>query len=57
MTEDSLTDYNDDSLDPEMQAAAQAHWREHLTANQSIIADTFQGQFRSTVSHLDIKRN
>jgi ubiquitin carboxyl-terminal hydrolase 4/11/15 len=29
---------------------AEKHWEKHLSANQSIIVDTFQGQFKSTVS-------
>ncbi|XP_069684721.1 uncharacterized protein [Periplaneta americana] len=28
---------------------ADKHWEKHLSANQSIIVDTFQGQFKSTV--------
>lgn len=29
---------------------ADKHWEKHLSANQSVIVDTFQGQFKSTVS-------
>jgi hypothetical protein len=29
---------------------ADKHWEKHLSTNQSIIVDTFQGQFKSTVS-------
>lgn len=29
---------------------AEKHWEKHLSANQSVIVDTFQGQFKSTVS-------
>jgi hypothetical protein len=28
---------------------AEKHWAKHLCANQSVIVDTFQGQFKSTV--------
>uniref|UniRef100_A0A1B6DR09 ubiquitinyl hydrolase 1 n=1 Tax=Clastoptera arizonana TaxID=38151 RepID=A0A1B6DR09_9HEMI len=28
---------------------AETHWEKHLAAHQSVIVDTFQGQFRSTV--------
>lgn len=33
-------------VDPE----AEAHWQKHLAAHKSVIVDTFQGQFKSTVS-------
>lgn len=29
---------------------ADKHWEKHLSVNQSVIVDTFQGQFKSTVS-------
>jgi len=29
---------------------AEKHWEKHLSVNQSVIVDTFQGQFKSTVS-------
>lgn len=31
---------------------AEVHWQKHLAAHKSVIVDTFQGQFKSTVSHI-----
>ncbi|XP_046608674.1 uncharacterized protein LOC124299491 isoform X2 [Neodiprion virginianus] len=33
----------------ETEAEADRHWAKHLTENRSVIVDTFQGQFKSTV--------
>lgn len=35
----------------ETEAEADRHWAKHLRANRSVIVDTFQGQFKSTVIH------
>lgn len=35
--------YNEDNSEGE------THWEKHLAMNQSVIVDTFQGQFKSTV--------
>lgn len=34
----------------EVDLEAEAHWQKHLAAHKSVIVDTFQGQFKSTVS-------
>lgn len=34
----------------EIDLEAEAHWQKHLAAHKSVIVDTFQGQFKSTVS-------
>lgn len=32
-----------------MELEAEKHWEKHLATHQSVIVDTFQGQFKSTV--------
>lgn len=39
-----------DSVSTEVDLEAEAHWQKHLAAHKSVIVDTFQGQFKSTVS-------
>lgn len=34
---------------------ADKHWAKHLRSNRSVIVDTFQGQFKSTVSNISAK--
>jgi ubiquitin C-terminal hydrolase len=40
----------------QQEAAAQSHWDQHIACNKSVIIDTFQGQFRSTVSSHSLRR-
>ncbi|XP_046671858.1 uncharacterized protein LOC124361861 isoform X3 [Homalodisca vitripennis] len=37
------------SVRTEVDLEAEVHWQKHLAAHQSVIVDTFQGQFKSTV--------
>ncbi|XP_011499949.1 PREDICTED: uncharacterized protein LOC105363848 [Ceratosolen solmsi marchali] len=44
-----LQNHENGSLASQDEVEAEKHWAKHLRANQSVIVDTFQGQFKSTV--------
>lgn len=39
----------DITIDKTSEVEADKHWESHLAANKSVIVNTFQGQFKSTV--------
>lgn len=52
-----LQNYENGAVASQDEVEADKHWAKHLKSNRSIIVDTFQGQFKSTVSmHITIFR-
>ena len=47
-----LQNYENGAVASQDEVEADKHWAKHLKSNRSIIVDTFQGQFKSTVSML-----
>ena len=45
-----LQNYENGAVASQDEVEADKHWAKHLKSNRSIIVDTFQGQFKSTVS-------
>lgn len=46
---DMMDSEEDNSVDKREEMEADAFWQKHLEANRSIVVDSFQGQFKSTV--------
>lgn len=47
-----LQSYENGAIASQDEIEADKHWSKHLMANRSVIVDTFQGQFKSTVRSL-----